>query len=256
MSFDVTSYLQDFSKAAKAAGFHSETLEEIGGYVIPAYTKKSVGAPRVYLSSGMHGDEPAGVLAMRELIRCGCFDDSIEWRLCPLINPTGLASGTRENAQGVDLNRDYLKKNTAEVSAHVSWLEKQPVPEMFISLHEDWESTGFYLYEIQKRGCPSTARKILKAAEAEIQTEPSALIDDHEVREPGWIFHEPRADYPDQWPEAIYMAEMGTRVSYTLETPSSLPLEKRVACHTLAVRTAVEGFLLTRGEAKGCNDAT
>ncbi len=254
VSFDVMSYLLDFRRAAAEAGFLCEVLEEVSGYDIPAYTKISEGSPRVYLSSGMHGDEPAGVLAMRELLDCGCFDDRIEWRICPVVNPTGLALGTRENAQGVDLNRDYLRKTTKEVSAHVNWLEKQPVPEMFISLHEDWESTGFYLYEIQKRGCPSTAEAILNAAAKEIPTEPSLLIDDHKVREPGWIFHEPRADYPEQWPEAIYMAEMGTRVSYTLETPSSLSLEKRVACHRLAVRTAVEEFLLTRGEAKGCND--
>ena len=121
-------------------------------------------------------------------------------------------------------------------------------------MHEDWESTGFYLYEIQKRGCPSTANAILNAAAAQIQVEPNSVIDDHDVREPGWIFHEPSADFPDQWPEAIFMAEIGTRVSYTLETPSSLPLEKRVACHMLAVKTAVEEFLLTRGEAEGCND--
>jgi murein peptide amidase A len=253
VSFDISSYLQSFQRSATDAGFFSESMAVIGGYSLPAYTRILDGAPKVYLSSGMHGDEPAGVIAMLELLRSGFFGDGVEWRICPVINPTGLAMGVRENAQGVDLNRDYLKKMTGEVSAHVAWLEKQPVPEMFISLHEDWESTGFYLYEIQKKGYPSTARSILNAAAKEILTEPCRFIDDHQVREPGWIFHEPRADFPDQWPEAIYMAEQGTRVSYTLETPSSLPLGKRVACHALAVRTSVEEFLLTRGEVNGCN---
>ena len=245
--------LDEFCRFAVREGFARELLTVVGGYEIPAYTKCAAGAPRVYLSSGIHGDEPAGVLAMCDLMKGGFFDDRIEWRVCPVINPTGLAAGTRENAQGVDLNRDYLKKRTDEVGAHVEWLVRQPVPGMFISLHEDWESTGFYLYEIQKRGCPSTARAILEAAASEIQTEPSRVIDDHEVREPGWIFHEPRADFPDQWPEAIFMAEMGTRVSYTLETPSSLALEHRVNCHKLAVCTAVKQFLLTREQAGGCN---
>jgi protein MpaA len=63
------------------------------------------------------------------------------------------------------------------------------------------------------------------------------------VREPGWIFHEPEADFPEDWPEAIYMANMGTQVSYTFETPSSLELEKRIRCHKLALKKAVEGFL-------------
>lgn len=248
VTLDVRNYLEEFHGAASGQGFSCEALVEVDDYVISAYTKKAEGKPRVYLSSGMHGDEPAGVLAVCELMQEAFFDSEIEWQVCPVLNPTGLAAGTRENKQGVDLNRDYLRKTTDEVSSHVRWLEQQPIPEMFISLHEDWESTGFYLYEIQKRGCPSTARAILDAAAAEIQTEPSLVIDDHDVREPGWIFHEPRADFPDDWPEAIYMAEKGTRVSYTLETPSSLELEKRVACHKLAVRTAVKEFLLTRPE--------
>lgn len=255
VQFDVDKYLLDFHDLAHERGFACETLAEVGGYEIAAFSKNSEGAPRVYISSGIHGDEPAGVYALLEMLRDGLFDDRVEWRLCPLLNPSGLAAGTRENAQGVDLNRDYRRKTSSEVRAHADWLARQPVPEMFVSLHEDWESTGFYLYEIQKRGCRSTAQAILSAAAAMIEAEPSALIDDHKVREAGWIFHEPRADYPNDWPEAIFMAEMGTRVSYTLETPSSLPLEKRIACHKLAVRAAVEGFLLTRGLVEGCNGA-
>lgn len=254
VSFEVHAYLEEFGRVAEREGFACEVVAEVGGYRIPAFTRVATGRPRVYLSSGMHGDEPAGVRAMMELMAGGGLCKEIEWYVCPVINPVGLAAGTRENGEGVDLNRDYLRKATEEVAGHVAWLERQPVPEMFISLHEDWESTGFYLYEIQKRGCPSAARAILDAAAGVIPVETSPLIDDHEVREPGWIFHEPRADFPGQWPEAIYMAEMGTRVSYTLETPSALPVEKRVECHVLAVRAAVQGFLLTRGGAEGCND--
>ena len=254
MSFDVREYLDTFCRLAEESGFTLEVLTQVEGYDIPALTKKAVGKPCVYVSSGIHGDEPAGVLAMRELMEAGVFDDRVEWRICPVMNPTGLAIGTRENRGGVDLNRDYLKQETEEVRAHAAWLRRQPVPKMFVSLHEDWESTGFYLYEVQKRGCPSAARAILDAVSVVIQREPNQVIDNHEVREPGWIFHEPKADFPDQWPEAIFMAGLGTRVSYTLETPSSLLLEKRVASHVLAVRTAVEEFLLTREEAEGCND--
>ncbi|MBT8044856.1 MAG: M14 family metallocarboxypeptidase [Verrucomicrobiae bacterium] len=240
-------YLEQVSQAAAEHGFAREVVAEVDGCAIPAFTRLSESGPGVYLSSGIHGDEPAGPMAVLELLKQGDLCPEIEWRLCPMINPTGLAVGTRENAGGVDLNRDYLKKSTVEVSGHVSWLEKQPVPDVFLSLHEDWESTGFYLYEIQKSACDSVAHSILQAAAQVIEPEPSAVIDDHQVREPGWIFHKPRADFPDDWPEAIYMAEQGTRVSYTLETPSSLELERRVACHKLAVCQAVQEFMLTWG---------
>ncbi|MGB0993642.1 MAG: M14 family metallopeptidase [Akkermansiaceae bacterium] len=251
---DVDKHLETFRQAATAEGFLGESMGEVEGFNMPAYVKKAEGRPRVYMSAGMHGDEPAGVVSLLELMQEGFFCDQVEWRVCPVINPTGLAAGTRENFQGVDVNRDYLNRNTSEARAHIDWLERQPVPGMFISLHEDWESTGFYLYEIQKHACRSHAVEILKAAEGAIITEPSPLIDDHKVREPGWIFHKPRADFPDEWPEAIYMAERGTTVSYTLETPSSLPLSERVACHKLAVARAVEGFLLTHDDVEGCID--
>jgi len=245
---NVTTYLEDFRKLAMTAGFSCEVVSEVHGYQVPAFTRAgSKNAPRIYISSGIHGDEPAGPQALMEMMEDGYFVRDVEWFVCPMINPTGHQASTRENKDGVDLNRDYFLKSTDEIRGHVKWLEKQPVPDVFISLHEDWESTGFYLYEIQKHVCTSVAQSILKAASAEIEPEPSLLIDNHEVREPGWIFHEPRADFPEDWPEAIYMAERGTQVSYTLETPSSLALERRVACHQLAVSKAVEEFMLTQG---------
>lgn len=245
------SYLDEFHDVAASSGFEREILATVAGYEIPAFFKDSGSSKRVYLSSGCHGDEPSGVKALLELMKEGVFDDRLDWLICPVLNPTGLAAGTRENAQGVDLNRDYFKRQTAEVQGHVAWLERQKVPSIFISLHEDWESTGFYLYEIQKCACQSTAKAILDAASEVIMTEPSPIIDDHQVREPGWIFHEPQADLPDQWPEAIYMAERGATVSYTLETPSSRPLKDRVRCHKLTVKRAIEELLLTHGGAAG-----
>ena len=246
VQIDVADYLSEFSALAEQFGFSRQVLAEVDGHEIPAFVRQAEGAARVYVSSGMHGDEPAGPLALCELLKEGLFTVAVEWMLCPLMNPTGVAMGSRENKQGVDLNRDYLRRSSAEVAGHVRWLEKQPVPDVFLSLHEDWESTGFYLYEIQKCEFSSVADAILKAAANEIGPEPSSLIDDHAVREPGWIFHKPEADFPEDWPEAIYMANMGTQVSYTFETPSSLELNKRINCHKLALNKAVEEFLNTR----------
>jgi len=228
-----------------AEGFAHYVLTTVSGVEIPAYTKNEEGVGSVYLSAGIHGDEPSGPYAMLEMLKEGYFDERLSWLLCPLLNPTGMSLGTRENAEGVDLNRDYLKRKTAEVHGHVTWLESQLVPDIFISLHEDWESEGFYLYEIQTHICRSDAKTILGDAKMVIPVEPSLIIDDHEVREPGWIFHKPEPDSREQWPEAIFMAERGTKVSYTLETPSSLELEQRVKCHKVAVECAVRQLLLT-----------
>lgn len=196
--------------------------------------------PTVYLSAGMHGDEPAGPLAIEAWWR---EEDTreINWLICPVLNPTGILAQTRDNAQGVDLNRDYLLQQTAEVRAHVAWLERQTVPDLFLSLHEDWETEGFYFYEISlSEDQPYRARRILDQVRTICPIEKNRLIDDHEVREEGWIHHEPQADFPDSWPEAIYLAKRGCPLSFTFETPScALPLSQRITAQRAAIRAAL-----------------
>ena len=48
--------------------------------------------------------------------------------------------------------------------AHVAWLQRQPNFDMTISLHEDWESTGYLSYELNPDNRPSFADKIISAA--------------------------------------------------------------------------------------------
>ena len=199
---------------------------------------------RIYLSAGIHGDEPAGPVAVMQILEEPWLAaSSDDWTICPALNPTGLRAGTRENSpQGIDLNRDYQRRESPEVAAHAEWLLDQPAPDLFLSLHEDWETTGFYFYEINLRpDDPARAQAILAATSAIIPTEPALVIDDHPVRQPGWIHHAADADLPNEWPEAIFLAKNGCPLSFTFETPSQAPLEKRVATHVAAVRTAVAG---------------
>ena len=135
--------------------------------------------------------------------------------------------------------RDYLVRESKEVLAHAEWLESRDSPQLFFSLHEDWESTGFYFYEINLgEDCPERATAIIDAVRAYFPPEPEALIDDHETRAPGWIYHAADADLPNLWPEAIFLAKRGCPLSFTLETPSSGPLEDRIAAHVAAVKAA------------------
>lgn len=232
-----------FAREFTDCGFKASFLYELDGIQIRAFRRTtSVAKPMIYISAGMHGDEPAGPLALLEMVRSGFFDERANWLVCPILNPTGLVAETRENANGIDLNRDYLNPASVETKNHIAWLEQQGSVDLSISLHEDYESTGFYLYEINCISCPSFAQNVLEAVSPILPPEPEPLIDDHEVREPGWIFHEPEADLPDQWPEAIWLAKHGTAVSYTFETPSSEALEQRIAAQLCATRTLVECY--------------
>jgi len=43
----------------------------------------------------------------------------------------------------------------------------------------------------------------------------------------------------EKWPEAIYLQAHHTALSYTVESPSSLALETRIAALRAALRTAI-----------------
>jgi hypothetical protein len=224
--------------------FARETIYRTDAGPIDAWSRfVSAAAPTVYLSSGIHGDEPAGPLAIAALFGRAQLAE-VNWLVCPILNPTGLAAGSRVNAEGLDLNRDYLQRITPEVSSHAAWIERSIRPNLFLSLHEDWEAEGFYFYEISlSADQPQRARMLLQDVSRGLLIDPNPLIDGHDVREPGWIHHEARSDFPDSWPEAIFMAQIGCPLSFTFETPScAAPLQQRVAAHLDAIDAAMRSL--------------
>ncbi len=70
---------------------------------------------RIYISTGIHGDEPAGPLAALRLIQENHWPENAEIFLLPCLNPIGFTLNRRENANGIDLNRDYRNPKSAEV---------------------------------------------------------------------------------------------------------------------------------------------
>jgi murein peptide amidase A len=197
-------------------------------------------SPRVcvYISTGMHGDEPAGPLAALRLLQEDNWPaDAAIW-LCPCINPTGFPLNRRENAAGIDLNRDYRHLQSSEVRAHVDWLQRQPRFDVTLCLHEDWESNGFYVYELNPDNRPSFAGKILDAAAKCCPVDMSPVIEDWPAHD-GVIRPEVvPADRP-RWPEALYLITQKTRQSYTMEAPSDFPLVARVAALVAGVRAVM-----------------
>lgn len=239
--FDLREFFPHFDLAARQAGFAAEHWGDIDGYPLLAYRRPAMasGAPSYYLSAGMHGDEPAPPLALLELLETGGFGPDSSWTLCSVLNPTGLARGTRENAAGIDLNRDYKTPTTPEIAAHVAWLRRQGRYDATFCLHEDFEANGFYLYELNPESRPSAAAAVLAAVAALGPIERAAIIDGREAAAPGII--RPVSDplLRDQWPEAIYLRNHHTTLSYTFETATAQPLAQRVATQVAAVRAAL-----------------
>lgn len=232
---------------ARQGGWREEVWGEIDGLPLPAFTRRASGGtprPRIYLSAGIHGDEPAPPRVLRHLLETDFFDDRATWFVLPVINPTGLRLGQRENAAGADLNRDYLCRKTAEVQAHVAWLQRQPRFDLGLCLHEDWETTGFYLYELARdTNSPEPVRELRAAAAEHLPIEEGDEIDGRPTAEAGIIRPESNPDLRDQWPEAIYLFAHHTDRCYTFESPSTADMNARIVAQAAAVQTAVTEFV-------------
>ena len=149
----------EFARQAGERGWREEVFHEHGGVRISAWCRgPAQAARRVYISAGIHGDEPAGPLALLRLVRADHWPDQCEFLLCPALNPYGLAHNQRVNRDGLDLNRQYLKPVAPEVVSHCAWLTEQGRFDLALCLHEDWEAKGFYLYELNPDRLPAPAR--------------------------------------------------------------------------------------------------
>jgi protein MpaA len=231
-TIDIRSVLREIDLAAGTRGWTSEVFHEIGGLPMMALHRRAEvrsqkPEARIYLSTGIHGDEPAGPLAILRLLQENRWPDEAEIFLLPCLNPVGFTRNQRENADGKDLNRDYRQTESAEVAAHIRWLERQPNFSTTFCLHEDWESHGFYLYELNPDQQPSPARAMLTAVAKVCPIDLSPVIENRDA-DKGLI--NPSLDPATRplWPEAFWLIQNKTRHSYTLEAPSDFSLATRV----------------------------
>jgi hypothetical protein len=241
-TIDIHAVLRDAEQAAAAAGWTAQPIRVAEGFQLPAFQRGSnPGRKRIYLSAGIHGDEPAGPLAVRELLRQNLWPADVAIWLCACLNPAGFRLNQRENEAGMDLNRDYRHLRTDAVRAHVAWLQRAPSFDVSLCLHEDWEAHGFYLYELNPEGRPSLARKIIACVAQVCPIDPSPIIEGREARA-GIISPSLDPNSRPEWPEAFYLIQNKTRLSYTFEAPSDFPLPTRVAALVAGLRAVLESI--------------
>jgi hypothetical protein len=239
-TIDINAALGDVRDAAQESGWEFEAVRATAELELHTWRRPVPQVRRrIYISTGIHGDEPAGPLAVRRLMRENGWPADTELWLCPCLNPTGFPLNSRENAQGIDLNRQYLHLETAETRAHVQWLKRAPRFDVTLCLHEDWESHGFYLYELNPDNQPTHAEEVIRRVASECPIDLSAEIEGRPAQ--GGIVR-PNVDplSRPQWPEAFWLIQNKTRHSYTMEAPSDFPLETRVNALVTAVRTVLE----------------
>ena len=240
-TIDIDAVLAECVSLARSSGWEVEQLDPDGKLNLPAFHRRGTAPPgmRIYVSAGIHGDEPAGPLAVRQMFLANSWPGNVDFWVCPCLNPTGFAVNQRENSIGADLNREYRRPQAREIIAHIAWLERQPCFDLCLCLHEDWESKGFYLYELNPDGLPSLADAIISKVDKVCPRDDSEIIDGRKAC--GGIIR-PDADprLRRDWPEAFFLLMHKTRLSYTLEAPSDFSLSVRVDALATATTAAVD----------------
>jgi len=240
-TIDIRAVLREVETAASTHGWTREIFHshrDFDWLALHRNSRTEANRRRIHISTGIHGDEPAGPLAALRLIQENRWPDNAEIFLLPCLNPLGFILNQRGNAEGIDLNRDYRNPKTAEAAMHIAWLERQPQFDLYLCLHEDWESHGFYLYEQNPDQHPSLAEKMIAAVSPVCPVDMSENIEDRPAQ--GGIIRPNIIPYerPD-WPEALYHITHKSRLGYTLEAPSDFPLAVRVDALVAAVNAAM-----------------
>jgi hypothetical protein len=233
--------------AAIRAGFGISYYGQVGKYGLPVLERHAAGsAPSIYIAAGVHGNEPAPPLAVLDLLRRDTLPHGANYTIFPLVNPAGLAAGTRENADGIDLNRDYgLAPRAYETKAQLDWIGQRQF-DLTLCLHEDDEGQGFYVYSHDRDGKAADYSTIATEAAAPITGIDSRREIDGMPARNGRMF--PPEDVMDQGrsdqPEALRLFfHHGARLTMTTETPSTQPVTKRIAAQCAVVEAVVKAYL-------------
>jgi protein MpaA len=250
-SFDPIAYAGEVEEAARAAGWTVRYLSPTESGPRPwfqgAAPDRDSAPPRLYLSSGIHGDEISGPLALLEMIRHPGFFAAFDVTMFPILNPNGLARGTRTNREEIDLNRDYRNSRSLEIKDHIETLRTLGRFAVAMLLHEDYEGIGAYLYELNDALDPALGTKIIAAMGLHVPIDLRPEIDESTARggiisRRDMIARLGRLEDRLEWAEATYLSVYHTEVSYTIETPKPFPIEARVKAHLAAVETLMKAL--------------
>ena len=140
----------EITKRLKSLNVPIELIGNVHGYPIyQVYLASSADTPKhILITGGMHGDEPAGVEAVLQFLERDntALLKNFSFLIIPCINPYGYIHNTRETLGGIDINRAFEAEDVAEVVI-VKKALGQTQFSLAVDFHEDYDATGFYLYE-------------------------------------------------------------------------------------------------------------
>lgn len=206
----------------------------------------------VSIAAGIHGDEPGACGALLSVVESGLLDDRFSFRLWPCTNPSGYAAGTRENAEGDDINRSFSRGGTTPEAKAMIAANRDRKFALSIDLHEDVEASGFYCYEPYGTGrLGATVVRAVEEAGFPIQVFAQGF--DVAYRAEAVHLHVgPGLIVPDVAAEekhfsgltySLYLGKRAARHALTFEAPGMRDWKMRIAILRVAVVAALAEML-------------
>jgi hypothetical protein len=242
---DVAGLLVRWKRLARTLRLRPERLCRAGEFDVLALQSRGE-SPGVYLSAGIHGDEPGATEGLFRWAARGGLEAlrtrGIPFFLAPCLNPWGLANNRRHNAQGIDLNRQFRSRTISPIPELRTRLRGEYF-RLAITLHEDYDAQGLYLYEV--RGPKPYWGERLSSAVAEIlPPDCRSKIEGRRAKQgvirPRLTDALTRRFLRGGCPEALWFLYEGLaeRV-FTFETPSEFSLERRAETQAVLVSEAI-----------------
>lgn len=213
-------------------------------YTIPRFTfcgpPGSTPPLRIGIFAVVHGDEPAGALALETLFNQLADDpaDALGYELIayPVCNPTGYEDETRFNRAGFDLNREFWRESPLP---EIQILEHELRTQRFdgiIALHADDTSEGLYGYSQGRLINEQLLRPALRACAGILPLNEAEIIDGFRAHE-SVICHDCYKGILTAPPELRPQP-----FEIIFETPARAPLTQQAEAASCALRALLSEY--------------
>lgn len=254
---DYARRLNAWSSVAEVAEY-GRVME--AGKEYPLFRLTVPGSRWLVITSGFHGEEPAGPLTLAESfgeIAAYARARDVGLRVYPCINPSGFEAGTRYNRSGERPNNDFLRYEVApgvwkgELTRGESFLrwvlydggpketravrgdiDRFPPPAAALDIHQDnyLNMAATYAYAF---GDPAAYRTMVEAAAAHVTVIRNQRVDEHHVTDADGLIASHDGSVTD------YFTRKGVPYTAALETTTRTPL---ASCHAVNL-IWIRGFI-------------
>lgn len=241
---DLPKFYSDLRAAATDITVHELAQAQYSGEQWPLLlfspaTPSPPAKKSILVVAGIHGNEVSGSLAALRALSTPAPESVVLHVLAPA-NPVGLKHGSRYNAQGCDINRDFKAYRTVEARAIRSAVERVR-PTLVLSLHEGPQEGIFII------GTQSTPQSLQQAITTALGARNFPLAQKNNLgmrlETPGTMVEGAFITRAKSWLGIYSLGEYTTSLGIpliTTEAPWTLPsMEGRIQMQQVVLETLV-----------------